>query len=54
MLVRIYHLTTIDIRVPLGYASDNLFYQALVKNFVTTGHYYINPLLAGTRGTGTL
>ncbi len=45
VLVRIYHLTTIDIRVPLGYASDNLFYQALVKNFVTTGHYYINPLL---------
>lgn len=45
VLFRIYHLKTIDIRVPLGFASDNLFYQALVKNFVTTGHYYINPLL---------
>lgn len=45
ILFRTYHLKTIDFRVPLGFASDNLFYQALVKNFVTTGHYYVNPLL---------
>jgi phosphoglycerol transferase len=45
VLARIYHLTTIDFRVPLGFASDNLFYQALIKNFVSTGHYYVNPLL---------
>ncbi len=45
VLLRLYHLKTIDFRVPLGFASDNLFYQALIKNFVTTGHYYVNPLL---------
>src|SRR5271167_1223709 len=44
-LVRIYHLFSIDLRIPFGWVSDNNFAQMLVKNFVRGGHYYINPLL---------
>jgi hypothetical protein len=45
VLFRLYHLNTIDIRIPLGSVSDNLFHQALVKNFIQAHHFYVNPWL---------
>jgi hypothetical protein len=41
----LYHLSHIDLTIPLFYVGDSTFYDAVVKNFVETGHYNINPLL---------
>jgi len=45
LLFRIYRLNTIDLRVPLGWVSDNLFHQAMVKNFMQGRHFYVDPWL---------
>jgi len=45
LLVKIYHLNAINLRVPLDSYGDGLYYQALFKNFIETGHYNVNPRL---------
>ncbi len=45
VLTGIYKLNKVDLRIPLDSYGDGLFYQALFKNFIETGHYYVNPRL---------
>jgi phosphoglycerol transferase len=45
VLTGLYKLDRADLRIPLDNYGDSLFYQALFKNFVETGHYNINPQL---------
>lgn len=45
VLNSIYKLPTIDLKIPLVVDGDATFYAMVVKNFVETGHYYVNPLL---------
>jgi hypothetical protein len=45
ILTGLYRLNRIDLTVPLNNTGDALFYQALFKNFVETGHYNINSQL---------
>jgi phosphoglycerol transferase len=44
-LARIYHLSSIDLTIPLAYIFDANFGLMLVKNLVRGGHFFINPLL---------
>ncbi|HEY4933834.1 MAG TPA: hypothetical protein VII23_19900 [Terriglobales bacterium] len=41
----VWHISRIDITVPLGVNGDHNLSQELVTNFVRDGHYYVNPLL---------
>jgi hypothetical protein len=45
ILFNIYDLSRAGLRIPLGQGADSDFYQALIKNFVETGHYYVNDRL---------
>jgi phosphoglycerol transferase len=44
-LISIYRLHRADLRIPLGNGGDAYFGAASIKNFVETGHYYVNPRL---------
>jgi hypothetical protein len=45
VLNSLYHLRHNDLTIPLYYSGDSTYYNVIVKNFVETGHYNINPLL---------
>src|ERR1035438_4284355 len=45
VLNSLYHLRQVDLTIPLYYLGDSTYYDVVVKNFVETGHYNINPLL---------
>src|ERR1700730_1584602 len=42
LLIPVYHLLHVNLRIPLYDQGDAIFYQALFKNFVETGQYYVN------------
>jgi hypothetical protein len=45
VLNSLYHPFHNDLKIPLYYLGDSTYYDVVVKNFVETGHYNINPLL---------
>lgn len=45
ILNSLYHFRHNDLTIPLYYSGDSTYYNVVVKNFVETGHYNINPLL---------
>ena len=45
VLTGIYRLDKISLSIPLDSYGDGLFYQAIFKNFIETGHWNINPRL---------
>jgi hypothetical protein len=53
LLIPVYNLRHVDLRIPLYYQGDAIFYEALFKNFVETGQYYVNSHF-GAPGQGEL
>jgi phosphoglycerol transferase len=41
----VWHIPRVDLTVPLGIVGDHSFSQAVVTNFLRTGHLYVNPSL---------
>lgn len=45
VLNSMYKFRHADLRIPLVYSWDATFYEVVIKNLITAGHYYVNPLL---------